>query len=60
MVFCFVGKSSHGNKVTLERVISHMNVDMCKCLLNFESMFRYFMGDLIVLHICYGKLKCKI
>ena len=42
-------KNSHGNKVTLERiikrawrVISYGNLDICKSLLNFESMFSYF------------------
>ena len=45
------GKSFHGNKVTLERIIKHawrvipyINSDMCKSLLNFEYMFKYFIG----------------
>ena len=45
------GKGSYGNKVTLKRiikrawsVISYENLDICKSLLNFESMFSYFIG----------------
>ena len=41
--------SSHGNKVTLERifkrawrVISYRNLDICKSLHNFESLFSYY------------------
>ena len=46
-----MGKISHGNKVTLERnikrawrIISYRNLDIRESLLNFESMFSYFIG----------------
>ena len=45
------GKSSQDNDVTLEkiikrawRVISYGNLVICKRILNFESMFSYFIG----------------
>ena len=45
------GKSSYGNKVTLERIIKRAwrvilygSLYICKSLLNYESMFSYFIG----------------
>ena len=45
------GKSSHGNKVMMEKtikrawkVVSYENLDICRGLLNFDSIFSYFVG----------------
>ena len=46
------GKSSYGNKVTMERIIkrkwrliSYEKLDLCKNLLKFESISSYFIGE---------------
>ena len=45
------GKSSQGNKVMMEktikrgwRVVSQQNLGICQGLLNFDSIFGYFVG----------------